>query len=132
MTIDQISVFMENRAGQLVQITSLLSEKNLTLRAVSIAETKDYGILRLLADDPSKVAEALRESGFIFSVTPVHAVPVSDEPGGLNKLLHKISSAGIDVQYMYSVYSLKDHVPYMMIRVEDGEKLEGLLKDRHF
>ena len=127
MTIDQISVFMENRAGQLVQITSLLSEKNLTLRAVSIAETKDYGILRLLADEPKKVAEALRENGFIFSTTPVHAIPVSDEPGGLNKLLHTISSAGIDVQYMYSVYSLKDHLPYMMIRVEDGDKLEALL-----
>ena len=107
MTINQISVFMENRAGQMVQITDLLSERKLTLRAVSIAETRDYGILRLLADDPEKVAEALHEKGYIFSVTPINAIPVSDEPGGLNDLLAKISKAGIDVQYMYrfSYYS---------------------------
>ncbi len=127
MTIKQISVFMENRAGQMVQITDLLSERKLTLRAVSIAETRDYGILRLLADDPDKVAEALHEKGFIFSVTPINAIPVSDDPGGLNSLLAKISKAGIDVQYLYSVYSLKDHVPYMMVRVADPAALEALL-----
>jgi hypothetical protein len=127
MTVQQISVFMENRAGQMVQITNLLSERKLTLRAVSIAETRDYGILRLLADDPEKVTEALHEKGYIFSVTPINAIPVSDEPGGLNDLLAKISKAGIDVQYMYSVYSLEDHIPYMMVRVEDPAALDALL-----
>jgi hypothetical protein len=127
MTINQISVFMENRAGQMVQITDLLSERKLTLRAVSIAETRDYGILRLLADEPDKVAAALHEKGFIFSVTPINAIPVSDEPGGLNDLLSKISKAGIDVQYMYSMYSLEDHTPYMMVRVADPAALDALL-----
>ncbi len=127
MTINQISVFMENRAGQMVQITDLRSERKLTLRAVSIAETRDYGILRLLADDPEKVAAALHEKGFIFSVTPINAVPVAEDPGGLNDLLARISKAGIDVQYMYSMYSLKDHIPYMMVRVADPAALDMLL-----
>ncbi len=127
MTIDQISVFLENRAGQLSRITELLSSNKLCLRAVSIAETKDYGILRLLADEPQKVSAFLHENGFIFSVTPVNAIPVSDEAGGLNALLSRISSAGIDIQYMYSVYSLQDKVPYMMIRVDDCQKLEEFL-----
>ena len=130
MTIDQISVFMENRAGQLSRITELLSAHKLSLRAVSIAETRDYGILRLLADEPQKVSALLHENGFIFSVTPIVAVPVSDEPGGLNALLRKISGAGIDIQYMYSVYSLEDHAPYMMIRVEDSAKLEEFLAEK--
>ena len=130
MTIDQISVFLENRAGQLAEITSLLTENNIILRAVSIAETKDYGILRLLADQPAMAAEVLRSHGFIFSVTPINAIPVSDKAGGLNSLLNKISAAGIDVQYMYSVYSLKDKVPYMMLRVEDPGKLEELLAEK--
>ena len=130
MTIEQISVFMENRAGQLSRITELLSAHKLSLRAVSIAETRDYGILRLLADEPQKVSALLHENGFIFSVTPIVAVPVSDEPGGLNALLRKISGAGIDIQYMYSVYSLEDHTPYMMIRVEDSAKLEEFLAEK--
>ena len=130
MTIEQISVFMENRAGQLSRITELLSAHKLSLRAVSIAETRDYGILRLLADEPQKVSALLHENVFIFSVTPIVAVPVSDEPGGLNALLRKISGAGIDIQYMYSVYSLEDHTPYMMIRVEDSAKLEEFLAEK--
>ncbi len=127
MILTQISVFMENREGQLARITSLLSEKGLTLRAVSIAETKDYGILRMLADEPLKVAEALHENGFIYSESPIYAIRVSDEPGGLNALLDKIRQAGVDVQYMYSMYNLADHSPYMMIRVADGIKLDEIL-----
>jgi len=127
MTIDQISVFLENRAGQLAEITSILSDNDIVLRAVSIAETKDYGILRLLTDRPAMAAEILRSKGFIFSITPINAIPVSDAAGGLNELLKKIDMAGIDVQYMYSVYSLKDKVPYMMIRVDDPAKLEAAL-----
>ena len=85
---------------------------------------RDYGILRLLTADPEKVAAALLEKGFIFSVTPINAIPVSDEPGGLNDLLARISKAGIDVQYIH--VQPEGYIPYMMVRVADPAALDGL------
>ena len=97
MTIHQISVFLENRAGQLSEITGILSNNEIDLRAINIAETADYGVLRIIANDPQKASSILLESGFILSMTPVVAVAVPDQPGGLSKLLGILSSAGIDI-----------------------------------
>lgn len=129
MTIPQISVFLENKAGQLADITGILSENHVNMRAISIAETSDYGILRLIVDDAAKASSILLEQGFILTMTPVVGVAVSDTPGGLSKVLSIISRAGIDVEYMYSVFGQKDGQACMIFRVADADKLTALLDE---
>lgn len=128
MTIPQISVFLENKAGQLADITGILSENQVNMRAISIAETADYGVLRLIVDDASKASSILLEQGFILTMTPVVGVSVSDTPGGLSKVLGVISRAEIDVEYMYSVFGQKDGQACMIFRVADTEGLTALLE----
>ena len=129
MTIHQISVFLENRAGQLAEITGVLARKGIDLRAINIAETSDYGVLRLIADKPQEAATTLLEQGFILSMTPVVAVSVPDTPGGLAKVLDVLAKESIDVEYMYSVFGQVDGLAHMIFRVADTEKLIAVLKD---
>lgn len=129
MTIPQISVFLENKAGQLADITGILSENQVNMRAINIAETADYGVLRLIVDDASKASSILLKQGFILTMTPVVGVSVSDAPGGLSKVLSVISLAGIDVEYMYSVFGQKDGRACMIFRVADTEKLAVILQE---
>ena len=96
MTIHQISVFLENRAGQLADITAVLAENGINLRAIHIAETSDYGVLRIIVDRPQQAAAILLEHGFILSMTPVLAVVVPDVPGSLSKVLAVLAQEGID------------------------------------
>ena len=127
MTISQISVFLENKAGQLADITGILSDNQVNMRAISIAETADYGVLRLIVDDASKASSILLEQGFILTMTPVVGVSVSDTPGGLSKVLGVISRAEIDVEYMYSVFGQKDGQACMIFRVSDTDGLAEVL-----
>ncbi len=129
MTIPQISVFLENKAGQLADITNILSENQVNMRAISIAETADYGVVRLIVDDAARASSILLEKGFILTMTPVVGVAVSDTPGGLSKVLGVISSAGIDVEYMYSVFGQQDGQACMIFRVADTEGLTALLEE---
>ncbi len=128
MTIPQISVFLENKAGQLADITGILSENQVNMRAINIAETADYGVLRLIVDDASKASSILLEQGFILTMTPVVGVAVSDTPGGLSNVLGIISRAEIDVEYMYSVFGQKDGQACMIFRVTDTEGLTAVLE----
>ena len=105
MAIHQISVFLENRAGQLAEITALLAKNGVDLRAINIAETSDYGVLRLIASHEPEACRVLRENGFIFSTSDVVAVGVPDAPGGLSTLLQLLAENSIDVHYMYSIFS---------------------------
>lgn len=127
MTIHQISVFLENRAGQLAEITKILSERHIDLRALNIAETTDYGVLRLIVDRPEAAASILLSEGVILSMTPVVAVGVPDQPGGLAEVLRLISEAGVDVEYMYSVFGQVNGKAYMIFRVTDTDKLIAIL-----
>lgn len=127
MTIPQISVFLENKAGQLADITGILSENHVNMRAINIAETADYGVLRLIVDDASKASAILLEQGFILTMTPVVGVEVPDTPGGLSKVLGVISAADIDVEYMYSVFGQKDEQACMIFRVADTDGLAAVL-----
>ena len=127
MTIHQISVFLENRAGQLAEITGILARKGIDLRAINIAETSDYGVLRLIANRP-QAAAALLEQGFILSMTPVVAVSVPDVPGGLAGVLDILAKENIDVEYMYSVFGQVDGLAHMVFRVADTEKLIAVLR----
>ena len=128
MSINQISIFLENRAGQLSEITKILSENNIDLKALNIAETADYGILRIISDDSDKAAKLLRDNGFIVTETPVAAAAVPNKAGGLNELLNIISKEEIDIEYMYSVFGQKDGLAYMIFKVKDVEAFISVLE----
>ena len=128
MSITQISIFLENRAGQLSEITKILSENSIDLKALNIAETADYGILRIISDDSDKAAKLLRDNGFIVTETPVAAAAVPNKAGGLNDLLNIISKEEIDIEYMYSVFGQKDGLAYMIFKVKDVEAFISVLE----
>ena len=119
MNIHQISVFLENRTGQLAQITALLAKENVDIRALSIAETADYGLARMIVDDSYKASSILLQHGDILSMTPVWAVEVPDRPAGLADLLAVLAEAHVDVEYMYSLFTNKVGHAYMVLRISD-------------
>ena len=127
MTIQQISVFLENRAGQLAEITDILAKNNIDLRAIHIAETTDYGVLRIIASRPQEAASILLNHGCILSMTPVLAAAVPDRPGGLAQLLAILSQANIDIEYMYSMFGNGNGMAYMIFRVADIDHLASVL-----
>lgn len=132
MNVIQISVFLENRAGQLSNITKVLSENNIDLRAINIAETQDYGVLRIIPADAQKASAVLLENGFIMAMTPVIAVAVPDRPGGLNSLLEALAEKEIGIEYMYSVFSSKNGESLMVLQVGEAEKVSALLSEKGF
>ena len=128
MSIHQISVFLENRTGQLAEITQLLAQNHVDLRAISIAETADYGVARLIVDDCQKASGILLEHGDVLSMTPVWAVEVPDRPAGLAELLTVLAEAHVDVEYMYSLFVHKDGCAYMVLRISDEESFHKALE----
>ena len=128
MRVHQISVFLENRAGQLAEITKVLADNGIDLRAISIAETKDYGVLRLIVDDTDKAVEALLAQGCILSKTPVTVVEVPDAVGGLAPVLATLAEGNLGVEYMYSLFTHKEGKAYMVFRISDEEKFLALLE----
>ena len=128
MSVYQISVFLENRAGQLAEITGILADSGVDLRAISIAETVDYGIVRMIVDDTSKAAPALQDHDYVFSMTPVQVVRCTDRPGALARILKLLADAHIDIEYMYSLFTHTDGKAYMVFRVSEEEKFVALLK----
>ncbi len=130
MHIHQISVFLENRIGQLAEITKLLADSGVDIRALSIAETADYGLARLVVDDSYKASSILLQHGDILSMTPVWAVEVPDRPGGLAEVLAVLAEAHVDVEYMYSLFTHKEGNAYMVMRVSDDPKFLSTLGER--
>ena len=130
MNIHQISVFLENRTGQLAEITKLLAAEGVDIRAISIAETADYGLARMIVDDSHKASAILLQHGDVLSMTPVWAVEVPDRPGGLAELLDVLAEAQVDVEYMYSLFTHRDDHAYMVMRIHDDPKFLSTLGDR--
>lgn len=128
MNVNQISVFLENRTGQLAEITHLLADNGIDLRAISIAETADYGILRIIADDAERAANILLTHGNILTMTPVMVVGVPDEPSSLSNLLAVIAEGEIGIEYMYSLFTHPNGKAYMVFRVAEEAKLTALLE----
>ena len=131
MNIHQISVFLENRAGQLAEITRLLAENEIDIRAISIAETTDYGLARMIVNDAYKASSILLQHGDILSMTPVWAVEVPDRPAGLAELLAVLSEAHVDVEYMYSLFAHKDGYAYMVLRISDEPRFLSALGEHN-
>ena len=128
MHIHQISVFLENRIGQLAEITKLLAESGVDIRALSIAETADYGLARLVVDDSYKASSILLQHGDILSMTPVWAVEVPDSPGGLAEVLAVLAEAHVDVEYMYSLFTHRNDTAYMVLRISDEKAFIAALE----
>ena len=127
MAVNQISVFLENRTGQLAEITGLLAENKINLRAISIAETADYGVLRLIADDSEKATNVLLANGNIINMNPVTVVAVPDKPAGLSELLNMLAKSDVSIEYMYSLFTHQDDKAYMVFRVTDYDNFIKLL-----
>ena len=131
MSVKQLSVFLENRPGALYGMTGILSQNKIDMRALSVAETRDFGILRIIVDDPYKTATVLKDAGYVYNITPVLGVAIPDVPGGLNKVLQVLTDARINVEYMYAFLGGKDvdHA-YMIFRVEDNNAAAEALASR--
>ena len=123
----QISVFLENRAGQIAEITTTLANNGVDLRAMSIAETTDYGILRMIVDNAEKATSILMQHGYLMSMTPVLVVAVSDHPGGIAPVLATLAEGKIDIEYMYSLFTHTEGKVYIVFRVNETEKFVALL-----
>ena len=124
----QISVFLENRAGQFAEITAILADSGVDLRAISIAETADYGILRMIVDNAEKTTAILMQHGYLLSMTPVLVVAVPDRPGGIAPVLATLAEGNIDVEYMYSLFTHIEGKAYIVFRVAESEKFVALLE----
>ncbi len=128
MLIDQISVFIENRQGRMAEITKILAEGDIDIRALSIADTTDYGILRLIVNDPAKAKEILSSHNVTASLTKVLAIAIDDRPGGLNTAVATLSDAGIEIEYMYAFLNPKKGTAFVIIRVGDNDRAIEVLK----
>ena len=129
MSVKQISVFLENRAGTLHEMTKALAEADIDLRGLSLAETSDFGIVRLIVDDVLGTVSTLKDAGFVASMTDVLAVEVPNVPGGLNKVLEILDGTGVNIEYMYAILGNKSsQTAYMIFRVDDNDKSAEALK----
>ncbi len=128
--VKQISVFLENKCGRLVKVTQVLGKHNINIRALTIADTSDFGILRIIVDQPEKAHQVLKEEGFIASETEVIAIEVSDDPGGLAGILSYLEEADVNIEYLYSFVEKPAQDALILMRLEDNEKgVEALKKN---
>jgi hypothetical protein len=128
----QLSLFLQNEAGSLNKACQVLSQNNINIFTLSLADTREYGILRLLVDDQAKAQELLTKAGFVVKNTPVLVIPVSDQPGGLAAILAALDKQNINVLYMYAFPSGKDGKSLMVFRFEDPEKALSVLESAGF
>ncbi len=126
-TIHQLSIFVENKEGSLVHITGILTRAGIDLRALSLADSTDFGVLRLIVDRPEDAAQALREDGCIVSVNRVIAVPISDAPGSLHRILSILSEEKIFIEYSYAFITRRSDQAYVIFRVNDNDTAQSIL-----
>ena len=130
MSNKQISVFLENTPGSLYGMTGALAQNNVDMRALSLAETKDFGIARIIVDDLYAATTVLKEAGFVHSITPVLGVAIPNTPGGLNKVLQVLTNAKVNVEYMYAFLGAEKSQACMIFRVEDVQEAAEALAER--
>ena len=132
MAIKQLTVFVENKQGALVSITKTLSEHNINMRALSIAETQDFGILRLIVNDEMAAEKVLADNGYLIKVIDVVGVKIGDEPGKLTAALAVLDKANINVEYLYAFMARTERHAYVVLRVENNEEAEKILVEAGF
>ncbi len=132
MAIKQLTVFIQNRKGTVVSVTDILSRNNINLRALSIAETQDFGILRLIVNDEKAAEAVLAENGYLIKVIDVVGVKIGDAPGKLTAALDVLDKADINVEYLYAFMARTEKHAYVVLRVEDNAQAEKVLTDAGF
>ena len=132
MAIKQLTVFVQNKKGTVVSVTDILSKNNVNLRALSIAETQDFGILRLIVNDETTAQRVLAEAGYLIKVIDVLGVKIGDEPGKLTAALGVLDKADINVEYLYAFMARTERHAYVVLRVEDNTAAEKALSDAGF
>lgn len=129
MKVSQITVFLENKQGRLADVTEALAEHDVNIRAASIADTIDYGLLRLIVSDPVRARQALMERGFTASETEVLAVEVEDHPGGLAKIIRCLADQGVNIEYLYAFVGKSGENAMVVLRSEDTDSARARLAD---
>ncbi|HXL04154.1 MAG: ACT domain-containing protein [Firmicutes bacterium] len=128
MKAKQLSIFLENKVGRLAEVTDVLGDKDINIRALSLADTSDFGVLRLIVDDPDRAEKALREDGYTVSITEVIAVKVPDKPGGLSRVLKSFADLEVNVEYMYAFAGKNGDNAVVVFRVDDPERAIPILQ----
>lgn len=131
MRVEQISVFLENKAGRLCEVTRILAESGINIRALSLADTSDFGILRLIVNDNTRAREVLKERGFTVGKTEVVAVEVDDRPGGLHRILDVLFRANVNVEYMYAFVQQSGDNAVIIFRFDNLEEALNILKQNN-
>lgn len=126
--IKQISIFVENKPGRLKAMTHILKENDIDILAISIADTKDFGILRLIVNNPDKAVKALKDAECTVKLTNVLAIVLEDKPGGLATVMDTLFDNSISVEYMYAFFSKQDGQAAVILRVDDNEKAAEVLQ----
>ena len=132
MAIKQLTVFVENKQGTVVSVTDILSKHNINLRALSIAETQDFGILRLIVNDEETAEKILQDAGYLIKMTEVVGVKIGDAPGKLTEALRILDENGINMEYLYAFMARTEKHAYVVIRVEDNAAAETALVNAGF
>lgn len=132
MAIKQLTIFVENKQGAIVSITDALAAQNVNIRALSIAETEDFGILRLIVNDETAAEKTLSTAGYLIKVTDVVGVKIGDAPGKLTAALGVLDKAGINVEYLYAFMARTEKHAYVVLRVEDNAAAEAALESAGF
>ena len=132
MAIKQLTVFIQNKKGTVVSVNDILSKNNINLRALSIAETRDFGILRLIVNDDKMAEKVLSENGYLIKVIDVVGVKIGDAPGKLTEALDVLDKSDINVEYLYAFMARTEKHAYVVLRVEENEKAEAALVNAGF
>lgn len=132
MSLKQLTVFVENKQGTLVDITDTLAKHNVNIRALSIADTQDFGILRLIVNDNDTALKTLADEGYLIKTTDVVGVKIGDEPGKLSKALNVLDENGINMEYLYAFMSRTEKHAYVVLRVADNKTAETALENAGF
>ena len=128
MILEQVSVFVENKPGALSEITTSLADAGIDLKAFTVADKSEFGVLRFLADSPEKALALLKSNGWVASITPVVAVKMVDKPGSLARVLELFADDGVQVEYLYAFVAQEEGRAYVVLRVENPEDAMKLLE----
>ncbi len=127
MKLSQISVFLENRKGRLFEVAKLLGQSSINIRALSVAESESFGILRIVVDRPEDAVAVLKDNGFTAKITDIVAVEVDDKPGGLAEILRIVGDSGLNVEYMYAFVEKNSDKALMVFKFDEPDKAINIL-----
>ncbi len=128
MFVKQLTVFVENKSGRVSDILDALGKANIDISALSIADTSDYGLMRMITDEPQKAKEILDGAGVAVKITDALAVPIENRPGGLADVMKRLKDGGVSVEYLYAFVGRKDGGALVVLKTDDNEKAEKIIR----